>query len=254
MQIKLHPALLGVLFMGLLLIFFLLIRGCQHSRNQQQQLAHQDAALAQLQADTARLADVSRVNKENYDNSMEYANGIIALRENQRDATEMKLLATTFDYAALKRKYEQVKADPDTSATFVPNDFIKDCHECFNELEHKQHLIKLYVSHVDSLDAEIARKDRLNINRLRELTQERDAYRQKSEAAIEIAGKTQALAQPRRKVLLSIGALWQPMPKAVGAGLIYQDKRGRQFGARAYVSSWGTLYESEANFPFSFKR
>jgi hypothetical protein len=254
--LKINPLLAGALLLGILLIVFLLIRGCHNSKNLEVKLNSSQAALDSLTLRHEADSMTAKENEKNYNISLEYANGIIVLRENQRDATEEKLLATTFDYAALKKKYEQVRADPDTSATYVPNDFIKDCHECFDELEHKQHLIKLYVSHVDSLDAEIARKDRLNINRIGELTRERNAYRQNSQDAIAIAAKAQASAQPRRKGFLSLGVIGQRdyFLMGVGAGGFYMDKKSRLFGANIYGTNQGPLVTANLALPLSFKR
>lgn len=247
---------MGILSLGLLLLFFLLIRGCQHSNNQQQQIALQDSAISRLREDTARINNISRINKENYDNSLAYANGLLDLRQNKLESTEARLLATSIDYAFLKKKYENVQPDMDTSVTLVPNMFINDCHDCFDSLDFKNQLIKLYVREVKDVDSAHRMKEELYTGRIGELTVERNTYRKNSEDAIIIAAKAQASAEPRRKVFLSLGIMGKKdyLLMGVGAGGFYLDKKQRMFGLNAYGTNQGPLVTANLGLPLSFKK
>lgn len=254
MTLKLQPFVLGVLIFGLLLLFFLLIRGCYNSKSQVLKASVLKLALDSLVQKNKSDSIAFKENKDRYDNSLAYANGVIDLRNNQLQFAETNLLSVTYALTDLRKKHENVKPRSDTSVTLVPNEFINDCHGCFESLEFQKKLVSLYVQEVKGVDSAHLAKEKLQESRIGELTLERNAYRQNSNDAIAIAGRAQDALKPRSKVLFSIGVLWAPLPRAVGAGIVYQDKRGRQFGAKAYASRWGALGETEVSLPLSFKR
>lgn len=254
MKILTNPWFEGALLLVFLILAFALLKGCQNSKNQIALIAIKDSAIVNLQQRIADDSLTSRENEKDYKVSLEYANGIIALRENQRDATEVRLLATTTEYEDYRKKHQHIRPSIDTSATLVPNEFVIDAQDCFEKREEQRQIIKLYVQEVHDLDSAQAKKDSLNSKRIVQLEGERDGYKKNADSAINIAKTSLEILKPRGKVLLSLGALWVRVPSGIGGGFIYQDKKSRQFGLKVYGSNWGTLYQSELNFPLSFRR
>lgn len=254
--LSLHPIIKGIILAGLILLLFLLYRGCQYYKHKVAANAALKSALDSIRVKQKNDSLVAVENLRNYNASLEFANGIITLRENKLYATETKLLATTIDRDNYKKKYESVKPDTDTSVTMVPNEFITDAHNCFDEVEEKNKLIKQYVQENRELDSAQKIIERLQDKRISELISERNAYRQNANDAIAIAAKTQKLSERRRKVFISLGAIGEKEQfiMGVGGGGFYMDKRERLFGGNAYGTNRGPYFTANIMMPLSFRR
>lgn len=254
--ITIHPALKAGIIFGILLLLFLLYRGCQSSKLRVAENAVLKAAFDSMALKSERDSMASVQRAKDYEDSLHFANSIIDLKENQLDATEQKLIATTQDAFNWKKKYESIRPDMDTSVTMVPNEFVEDAHQCFNQVEEKDRLIKLYVRENHELDSAHQNKEQLQDNRIKQLGQERDAVRLTLNDCLAAAQRQNKLLKPRGKMLLSISALWsdQILPHGVGGGLIYQDKYNRQYGISVYGTNVGRLTTALLNLPLSFRR
>lgn len=252
--LNLHPTVKGIILFVIILIAFLLIRGCQYAKNKAAENVALHEALDSLVIQQEGERAVSQENRKNYDASLEYANGIIELRNNQVATRESELHAANDRITALLNRHIQLSPSTDTSVTVAPNEYIQDCESCFQELATKQQLIKLYVEENKELDSAHLSKETIQDARISQISDENKRLSATLNDCLSLAKSQLKTLQPRRKVLFSMASIWTPIPKAVGAGFLYQDKRGRQFGLKGYVSEWGTLGETEINLPLSFKR
>ena len=75
-------------------------------------------------------------------------------------------------------------------------------------------------------------------------------------SAISTAAAERAKAEPRGKVLLSVGTLFidANLPNAIGGGGGYQDKYNRIFAVKYYASKYGSVKQFDVFIPLSFKR
>lgn len=250
---------MGIILTGLILLVFLLFRGCQLAKHKVAENTVLKEALDSIVIKNERDSMASIQRDKDYSDSLQFVNGILDLKQIKLEATEERLLATANNASYWKQKCQSVQPDMDTSVTMVPNLFIQDCHQCFDDLEHKDRLVKLYVREVREVDSTHKVKEKIQQNRIRQLTSERNTFQQNANDAIEIAGKAQTALnalRPRGVVYLKLAtiAIDRYYPSGVGGGLTYKDKRNRLYGVKAYATNVGAVYEAELGLPLSFKR
>lgn len=254
MKISISPLFGGVILLGFLILAFALIRGCNQGKAKDEAYAKSLAKNTELEEKLKAADSASLANKNNYNASLEFANGVIALKDNQVQSTRAELEAANIRIEALLKRHKSVQPDTNSTVTLVPNEYIEECAECFAELEYHKGKSARFIKETDSLHAAHLAKESLQQKRITQLQQE-NSHVSKTLTDCLTAGKAQAgKLETRRKVYLTMGAIWAPLPKAIGVGLLYQDKRGRMYGGKAYTSAWGTLVESELILPLSFRR
>lgn len=254
MKISISPLLGGVILLGFLILSFALIRGCNQGKAKDEAYAKVAAKNAILEAQQKASDSISKANKSNFDASLEYANGVIALRNNQLEASRHELEAANARGGALIKKHTTIQPSIDSTSIVVPNEYVEECAECFGELEYHIGRSQRFMKEHDSTQVAHAAKQSLQKKRIEQLEQENRSVSQTLTDCLTATNAQVGKLEPRRKVYLTMGVIWAPLPKAVGAGLLYQDKRGRMYGGKAYTSAWGTLVESQVNLPLSFRR
>lgn len=256
MTLKLHPIIIIAMLIGMGIFIFTLFKGCQNSKLLKTKLNASESKLDSIILKQERDSISSMQNAKDYKDSLQFANGIIDLNQNKLEATQEKLLASMHDAAAWKLKYENVQPNTDTSATMVPNDFISDCHDCFDDLEHKNRVIKLYVQEVKDVDSAHRSKAKIQENRIDQLVSEKNTFQQNFHKAIDLVEDYQKSLKPRGKLYFTLSAIavQSILPNGVGAGLKYKDRRDRIYGAKVFGSEVGRIYEAETSLPLSFRR
>lgn len=256
MTIKLHPFVLIALLLGIVIILFLLVRGCKHSENKDIENIVLKEALDSIALKNERDSMAAVQHEKYYADSLQFVNGELSLQIVKREATEEKLLATTNNAAFWKQKYQSVKPDNDTSVTMVPNEFIADAHDCFDEVEKKNQLIKRYVRENHEIDSTNRIKERIQTNRIRQLGQERDAANLNLNECLTTAKRQLEISKPRRKVFVSLGLIGERdyLIMGLGAGGFYMDKKEKMFGGNIYGTNRGPYVTANIMMPLSFKR
>jgi len=248
MTVKISNWVFFVVIVLLALLIFALIRGCNNVTHQSLAIVNKDARIKQLQADSIS----KEKSLQEYKDSLELANGLISLRNNQLDKTEIDLVDANKRITQLLNKYNPISINSDTNVTLVPNEYIEDCADCFNELGNAQKLGKIYKGQVDSVKSAYQAKDRIQNNRIAQLSKENASINGKYKSLLD---STVAPVKQTRKLFLSIStmAINQNMPNSIGAGFFYQDRKFRLFGAKIYGSPYGSIKTIDVALPLSLR-
>jgi len=247
-MVKISNWVFVVVIVLLVLLIFALIRGCNNVTRQSLAIVNKAERIKQLQADS--------IDKEKslqlYKDSLGLANGLISLRDNQLDKTEVDLAKANERITALLNKYKPVSINNDTNVTVVPNEYIEDCAGCFSELENSQKLGERYKGQVDSVKAAYQAKDRIQNNRIAQLSKENASVTSKYKSLLD---SIPTPIKQTRKLFLSIStmAINQNFPNAIGGGLFYQDRKYRLFGAKIYGSPYGSIKSIDVALPLSLR-
>jgi len=249
-----HYLIIG-LVLTVIILAILSINGCHNSNKRLeyvQVLARQSDSLRQA---LIGLNQESLSNKKEFENALSVTSGQLALKDNQVQATSLKLDSANKRIQFLL-KNRTIVTPSDSSTTTVPNDFITECSTCFSELETQNKLVNTYKKQIDERD-EVAATMTINYtNRISKLEAEK---KQAFDIAAEM-GRTSDEAikklQPRRMMYLTLGAMGkkEDVLMGVGAGLMYQDKHKRMFGAVAFGTNQGVIYTGQLTFPLAFRR
>jgi hypothetical protein len=238
------------------IIIFSIIRGCNNNKT-----AVAESTILKQQNDSLRKKNISDsiewADKENdYKIASQLQDDQITIQLIVDSALRDSLDKVNHNIASLIARYKPIKPNKDTSATMVPNEYIADCSECFGQLSNGRELVKRAYNQRDSLDQSYKSKINLQAKRINELGQQNKNLQATLTDAFEIAKKEEQKFAPRRILYFSPSILiWDgPLPRAIGAGFLYQDKQKRIVGAHVYGSEIGTLYEANVALPLSFKR
>lgn len=153
----------------------------------------------------------------------------------------------------LKKRYKPVVASVDTNVTTVPNEYIEECSGCFAAIDKAQQLGLRYKSELDNKDNLTKSKIKVLDNRISILENQNVQLGKSYRSLLDSTNK--AVPALRRTLFATIGAMSinQIMPNAIGGGFLYEDKRRRIFGAKYYVSKYGSIYQGEISLPLSLK-
>ena len=254
MTFKINPVLAGAILIGLFFLIFSFVKGCKNSKSVVAENAVLRDSINQLSKEYLALQKVNKENLDNYHHSLEYANGLVDLRDNQLQASRADLVAANLRADDLQRRYNSIQPDDDTTHTMVPNEFIEDCSECFDALDNQTKASRILLNKYDSAQSAHRAKESLQQSRINQQQEENRLLSGTLSDCLEAAKRQGDLLEPRGKLYVSMSVLWAPLPSAIGVGLSYQDKRGRMYGAKVYASEWGTIYESGLYFPLSLKK
>lgn len=252
--LNLHPFWKGIILFVVILFIFLLYRGCQYANHRAAKYSVYEQKIDSLLKKQVADSISSRQNADNFNASLEYSNGVIALKDNQLQATRTDLEAANIRIDALLKKHKPVQPDTNSTVTTVPNEYIEECAECFAELEYHKGKSSRFIKEADSLHAAHLAKESLQQKRIKQLEQEKSDVSETLTDCLTAAKAQSDKLEIRRKMYLTMGAIWAHMPKAVGIGLAYSDKRGRMFSAKVYGGEWGRMYGTDVIFPLSFRR
>jgi hypothetical protein len=195
-------------------------------------------------------------NKEKYETAVDVLDGQNDILENRLESKDDSLKSANERITRLLRKHVPIEPNPDTSVTVVPNEYLNDCQECFDELESGQQLVKRYKSIADSLEWLKIKKDILQDQRILQLDAENNNLRLTLQDAINVVKKNEKKYEPRRKVFVSAGFLSinQYFPNGIMGGFAYQDKRDKVFSLHRGGSEYGPVTQFYLYLPLSFRR
>lgn len=244
------------LLIGLGISIVLLMRGgCGQGKLTIAEAVQFKNDIKRLVQDSARLAKERDSTKKAYQDSLDFANGQLALRENQLTARIMQLDSADKRITALRAKYQPVQPSKDTSITTVQNSYIENCADCFAELSNGQEKVKQYMAQIDNLNKAYQSKINLQQNRINQLDKQNTQLAGTLQDCIEISKAAEKKLSPHGQLFFSWSVLWVPLlPKMAGVGLMYQNKYRLQVGIRGMFGQYGNGFETEVNMPLSFKR
>lgn len=252
MSLKINPIVATLVIVGILILIFVLFRGCRQSK---MEVAAKEKA--QIIADSAlsvlkEYKATSDTSAKRFQDTIEFERGRSALIEAQKAVTEMELDKVSKDNKALIAKYKSGKYT-DTATTLVPNEFISDCQGCFVNLEKTTGLVDRYKNDINKLQDNWDKQNQLYQKRFKELDAEKLGFYNKINSLAKEQQKAADQLKPHGRLYLSGGILWSPVPVGIGAGFMYQNKRNIMWGAKWYYGKYGQTVETEINLPLSFK-
>lgn len=249
MNLKINPIFaIGILIViGVLAIA--LIRGCRNEREASTIIINSDSLINKLKQDSVDLAHKLVLNTD----TMRFMEGQLSLSKNKEIALNENLHKADARITNLLNKHIPIKPNPlDTGIITVPMQYVNECADCFTELDNGVQLVRKYKAEKDN--QEQIYKGQLNIkdNRINHLEKANKEVMSSYMALINI---TKDIGKPKRMLYFSYGVLWSAyVPRMGGIGLMYQDKRLRQFGVKGYFGYYKPMIETQANMPLSFKR
>jgi len=233
--------LLGILIVAL-------YKGCVRYRSVNNDNVNMRWRIDQLLADSASTA------KKLADNSIEsfLLNGQIELINNKNEMYLDSFGNLNKEITYLRGRYKPIAPSVDTSVTTVPNEYIEDCAGCFDRLGKAQQLGIRYKAELDNKDQVYASKINVLNKRVGILEKHNE---QLGKSYRSLLDSVPVKSDIRRTLFLTMGvmAINTNMPNAIGGGLMYEDKRRRIFGAKAYISKYGNVYQADVSFPLSLR-
>jgi hypothetical protein len=251
------------IFLALIVVGVLLIalwKGCQNANKAN---AAKDARIDSLTSRLKYNDSIGKENKKQYDGVLEYANGIIELRNNQLAASNDSVDELNGRIAAFLKKgrssfniTDAMKKAFDSTSTYVPNDYLEDCELCRDLLEKSKDLTVRLRADQDNLTTALKSQISIHENRVKQLGLEVKGLNSVVANCIETAQKIKDENKPRRRMFLSLGLIGNNdvILNGVGAGLIYMDKRSRLYGGTYFGTNLGPMFTAQMSFPLSLKR
>ena len=254
MTLKIPSWLIFAVLIGAGILIFACIRGCNQGQQAVAEANQFKQSNIKLVQDTARLAKERDSTKKAYQDSLDFINGQLALRENQLTARIMQLDSADKRITELRARYQPVIPNKDTSITTVSNDYIANCADCFAELSNGQEKVKQYMAQIDNLNQSYQSKINLQQNRINQLDQQNTQLAKTIHDCISISQKSERQLAPHGQLFFSWAVLWHPSPSEAGLGFTYQNKYRLQWGVKWYYGHYGQMIETEVNMPLSLKR
>jgi hypothetical protein len=251
--IKIKPWLIYATLIALGVLLFASMRGC----HQGQSAVAASIAFGRANDSLINVTKILRVvidsTKKGYQDSLDFVNGQLALKNNQLVSTKYSLDSADQRITALIDKHKDIQPNKDTTVTIVPNNFITECHECFTELKGGQEKVKLYISQLDSVKQVTQNKLNLQQNRINQLDQQNIQLSGTLQDCLEISKTAQKKLAPHGMLYFSWNLLWQTYwPHGFGMGLIYRNKYNVEWGGKYYFTNSGSMVETEVNLPLTF--
>lgn len=255
MTLKIKPWKIYATLIALGILLFASIRGCHQGQASV-------AVAEKWHRSTDSLSNVTKIlkvtidsTKKSYQDSLDFVNGQLALRNNQLVSTKYSLDSADQRITVLLNKYQPIQANVDTNVTLVPNPYIEECSQCFAELSNGQQKVKLYLSQLDSVKQVTQNKLNLQQNRINQLDQQNAQLSGTLQDCLEVSKAAEKKLAPQGQLFFSWSVLWVPyLPTMAGIGLMYQNKYRLQIGLRGMFGRYGNGFETEVNMPLSLKR
>lgn len=257
MDLKINPIVATLIIAGALILCFAVFKGCKQAKKEEaakEKVQHiADSALAELK----RFKSESDSTKADFDIQKELLIGQVDLLENKLGSTEGMLDKVLKENHELIDRYESGKwaaFEEDTGVVItVPNEYVRDCKDCFDKLGTTTTLSLKYKADVDALRKKMDDQGFLYQNRITQLGVEKSSMYNKMQSLATQAKDATDKLKPHGRLYLSWGVLWSPWPVGAGVGLMYQTKRYFQYGAKVYYGNKGTTVETSMHFPLSIK-
>ena len=248
MTLTINKWLIVAILVGVVVLVFALVRGCQNGKKLASINIDYDGKISQLKKNA--IEDLKQLTA--YRDTMQFLDGQLSLSKNKELFLNEDLGKANDRISILLKKHVPIKPSSDTSMTWAPNEFINECAECFHELKNGQQLVKKYKAEKENQEQICIEKLNVKDNRINHLEKANKEVTSSYMALIDI---TKDANTRRRMLYFSYGILWSAyVPKMGGMGLMYQDKRLRQYGVKAYFGAYKPMLETQVNMPLSFKK
>jgi len=192
-----------------------------------------------------------------------YADTIAAIKKDKERAFMQYQHATTdlnktlAENKRLINKYQTTNYNQivDSSAVLMPAEFVNDCKDCFTRLEITTDSIEYFKYQADAIQTLYISQSSIDSARIMELEKQKIKLN-KDYNDMRMAAEVQAKAlQPTRKIKTGIAARLNDkfLPNGVGPGLMYEDKKDRDFAVKALFGNGPPSYVVDVYVPFTFK-
>lgn len=188
--------------------------------------------------------------------------------QNEVDSLKSVFQQKEFDYIIASMRIDNVvqenksliakhKARPPVNVgagiTTVPQEFIDDCEGCFTQLIKTNDSAVAYKQEAEALRAVMAAQNEADSQRIAQLEQDKlrlNKHYNDMRIAAEVNAK---YLEPRRKVKTGLAGTFSDsfLPNGVGVGLMYEDKKDRNFGVEALFGNRPPLYVARVYVPFT---
>lgn len=236
-----------VSLVALLLIILIALRYCGKDKYSKQDIESAQAAT-----------------KAAYEDTLQFVRGQMELQANKAEAQTVVVLDLEKQIDSLISKHQVTKtklrkpseADllSDTSFVLAPNEYVRECEECFHMLStYKKENIQLRFER-DGYDSLMRGQSDIHEKRINELEGEKLIFNKmfndcESKRASATSGNT-------RKLKMSGAGMFNNifMPRAGGFGLIYEDRKFNEYGGHILFSNAGEIYMFHIAKTISFRR
>ncbi len=253
MELKINKWILLGFIVGVVILIITLIRGCNQSnlRLQAQQKLQNANDSIKAAANVIHFND--SVDKKSFQDSIEFIKGQYALIQNQKARVENDLDNMQVENKKLIAKY-RANNYVDTSTMVVSNEFVDDCHNCFDRLETQTFIVDKYKLLVKKSDSLSIVKDSRFQKRISQQEKEKDSLNALLNYCLDINKEAQNKLKPKGTLYFSWGVQFKPLPKMAAVGLMYQAKNRVIYGAKGWFGQYGSMVEANFNLPISSKR
>ena len=247
--LSINKWLIVAVLVGVVILVVALTRGCQNEKKLASVNIDYEGQISRLKKNA--IEDHKQLSA--YKDTMQLLDGQLALSKNKELFLNEDLGKANDRISILLKKHVPIKPSLDsTSFTLVDNTFINECADCFKELGSGQQLVKKYKAEKENQEQICIEKLNVKDNRINHLEKANKEVTSSYMALIDI---TKDANTRRRMLYFSYGILWSAyVPKMGGMGLMYQDKRLRQYGVKAYFGAYKPMLETQVNMPLSFKK
>lgn len=252
MKLEVNPVIGYIVIGGVLILAFLLFRGCQQSRK----LETANKSLTIINDSTIAVIKASKTEgdstKKAFQDTVIFLTGQNALVSEQKLKIEDDLRKSNKENRALIARHKLAEY-ADTSMVSAPCEFVADCESCFDKLETTTNLNDRYKANINTLQNNWDKQNQTYQKRFKELDAEKSGFYNKISALAKLQQEAVDKLKPHGRLYLSWGILWEGWPAYAGGGLLYQTKHNMIYGAKCYYGSKGMLIETTMNFPLSIK-
>jgi hypothetical protein len=143
----------------------------------------------------------------------------------------------------------------DTSAVLMPCEFVNDCKDCFDRLEKTTDSVEFYRFAADQTQVLFISQASIDSARIDQLEKEKLKLNQQYND-MRISAEVNARSMESTwKIKTGIAGRLNDkfLPNGVGPGIMYEDKKGRDFSVKALFGSGPASYIIDVFVPFSFK-
>ncbi len=141
----------------------------------------------------------------------------------------------------------------DTDQVIVPNEFIDDCQSCFDQLDKTTKEADGYRLSASAMQELYINQSSIDSQRIDELEKQKlRLNKDYNDMRIAVEVNTRSLL-PRRKIKTGIAGMVNNkfLPNGIGPGLMYEDKKDRNYSIKALFGSGQPLYVVDIFVPFS---
>lgn len=245
---KVHP-LIGIGFFILIgVLIIALARGCSNERRAASAVIDIKGRITNLYQDSIEQAK----QLEAYKDTIKFNEGQLSISKNKELALNEDLDKANGRISILLRKHVPIKPSPsDTGIITVPMEYVNECADCFNELDNGVQLVRKYKAEKDNQEQIYKSQLGVKDNRIKTL----ELYNTSIEKDYKSLLDSASTSKRKGMMYFSFGVLWTAyVPRSAGAGLMYQDKRLRQYGVKGYFGAHKPIIETQVNLPLSLRK